>query len=141
MGPIGDRDQPCSWGERRLRVMVEPRAEAPAPAQQVRRFSLAERDGAVQPSRSDRTDSDLLLDAAARGRDDASVGYRYEVGGVLSDRPFKVRRLGHVGLNVANAAESLAFYGDLLGFRVSDPMDFRDVVPPEVLPALEGLAE
>jgi catechol 2,3-dioxygenase-like lactoylglutathione lyase family enzyme len=81
------------------------------------------------------------LDAAVPGRDDACVGYRYEVGGVLSDRPFKVRRLGHVGLNVANAAESLAFYGDLLGFRVSDPMDFRDVVPPDVLPALEGLPE
>ena len=59
----------------------------------------------------------------------------------MTDRPFKVRRLGHVGLNVAKSAESLAFYGELLGFRVSDPLDFLDVVPPAARPALESLPE
>jgi len=69
------------------------------------------------------------------------VGRKYDLGGILSDRPFKVRRLGHVGLNVDNVADSVIFYRDLLGFRVSDPMDFRDVLPPRERSKLEGLAE
>jgi catechol 2,3-dioxygenase-like lactoylglutathione lyase family enzyme len=39
-------------------------------------------------------------------------------------RPFKVRRLGHFGFNVEKIVEGREFYGDLLGFRASDTLDF-----------------
>jgi catechol 2,3-dioxygenase-like lactoylglutathione lyase family enzyme len=48
---------------------------------------------------------------------------KYDVGGVLLDRPFKVRRLGHFGYNVEDVAACLDFYCELLGFRISDPQD------------------
>lgn len=48
----------------------------------------------------------------------------YDVGGVLLERPFKVRRLGHVGFNCLHIEESLPFYHDLLGFAISDRVDF-----------------
>ncbi|MCH8351412.1 MAG: VOC family protein [Chloroflexi bacterium] len=50
---------------------------------------------------------------------------RYSVGGVMMPRPFKIRRLGHFGFNVDNPQECLRFYRDLLGFKVSDHMDFK----------------
>jgi len=46
---------------------------------------------------------------------------KYNVGGVLLDQPFKIRRLGHFGFNATKLDECLHFYTDLLGFRVSDP--------------------
>jgi catechol 2,3-dioxygenase-like lactoylglutathione lyase family enzyme len=62
---------------------------------------------------------------------------RFDVGGYRLDRPFHVTRLGHVGLNCTSIDESLHFYRDLLGFRVSDRMDFRDRHPsPEILDGL-----
>lgn len=48
------------------------------------------------------------------------------MGGVLFDRPFKLRRLGHVGLNLYRVGEGLRFYKDLLGFRIAD---VRENVP------------
>jgi catechol 2,3-dioxygenase-like lactoylglutathione lyase family enzyme len=51
-------------------------------------------------------------------------GQRYDVGGVLLERPFKIRRLGHFGFNVNKVEECREFYGDLLGFTVSDKADF-----------------
>ncbi len=51
-------------------------------------------------------------------------GQRYNVGGVMLDRPFKIRRLGHFGFNVDRMEESREFYGDLLGFTQSDRADF-----------------
>jgi catechol 2,3-dioxygenase-like lactoylglutathione lyase family enzyme len=53
-----------------------------------------------------------------------SNGDRYNVGGVLLPRPFKVRRLGHFGFNAVKMAESQDFYTALLGFRPSDTLDF-----------------
>jgi catechol 2,3-dioxygenase-like lactoylglutathione lyase family enzyme len=50
---------------------------------------------------------------------------RYDVGGVLRERPFNVGRLGHFGLYIEDAAEMTHFYSDLLGFRVTDHL-FRD---------------
>jgi len=44
----------------------------------------------------------------------------YDVGGVLLDRPFKIRRLGHFGFNVRDLEANVHFYCDLLGFRISD---------------------
>src|SRR5437667_9643642 len=45
------------------------------------------------------------------------------VGGVRMKKPFRIRRLGHVGVNVANPAQSKDFYCQLLGLRVADPID------------------
>jgi catechol 2,3-dioxygenase-like lactoylglutathione lyase family enzyme len=47
----------------------------------------------------------------------------FDVGGVLLERPFKVRRLGHLGLNCIKMEDCVAFYRDALGFRVSDRLD------------------
>ena len=44
----------------------------------------------------------------------------FKVGGVLLDRPFKIRRLGHFGLNFYKLTEAVHFYKDLLGFRIVD---------------------
>ncbi|MBV9119129.1 MAG: VOC family protein, partial [Chloroflexi bacterium] len=61
------------------------------------------------------------------------VKQQYDVGGVLLDRPFKVRRLGHFGLHLQRLDEGLRFYTDILGFRVSDTLDFRSIVRnPEI---------
>ncbi len=52
---------------------------------------------------------------------------RYNVGGVMLDRPFKIRRLGHFGFNAHNMEECLHFYRDLLGFKLSDVLDFKQI--------------
>jgi catechol 2,3-dioxygenase-like lactoylglutathione lyase family enzyme len=56
---------------------------------------------------------------------------RYDVGGVLLDRPFRIRRLGHFGVNVDRMDEARRFYCDLLGFMVSDGLDFGARLSPE----------
>lgn len=58
----------------------------------------------------------------------------YNVGGILLSRPFKVRRLGHFGFNVSKMSDSLDFYRSLLGFKLSDTLDFAAVpsMPKEV---------
>ena len=43
---------------------------------------------------------------------------KYSVGGVLFDQPFKIRRLGHFGINAYRMSDALRFYNDLLGFRI-----------------------
>ena len=43
---------------------------------------------------------------------------RFNVGGILLDQPFKIRRLGHFGFNLVNMDEGVRFYIDWLGFRV-----------------------
>jgi catechol 2,3-dioxygenase-like lactoylglutathione lyase family enzyme len=48
----------------------------------------------------------------------------YDVGGVLLERPFKIRRLGHYGLNAMRMEECLRFYTEDVGFRISDRLDF-----------------
>src|SRR6188768_4099875 len=62
---------------------------------------------------------------------ESSPALRYDVGGVLLDRPFKIRRLGHFGFNVDHVAEALHFYSDLLGFMVSDESSIGTRLPPE----------
>ncbi len=68
-----------------------------------------------------------------------SVQAKHDVGGVLLDRPFKIRRLGHFGFNVADAAMEACrrFYVDLLGFRISDEANFASRLPAEQLADLE----
>ncbi|MDE3074419.1 MAG: VOC family protein, partial [Chloroflexota bacterium] len=46
----------------------------------------------------------------------------FDVGGVLLERPFKIRRLGHFGYNSLNPEACLPFYTELLGFRLSDEL-------------------
>ncbi|HWO72043.1 MAG TPA: VOC family protein [Dehalococcoidia bacterium] len=60
-----------------------------------------------------------------------AVQAKYDVGGVLLDRPFKIRRLGHFGFNVVRMAECKRFYVDLLGFKVSDVADMAARLPEE----------
>ena len=48
----------------------------------------------------------------------------FNVGGVLLNQPFKIRRLGHFGFNLSNMEDGVRFYIDLLGFRISDVMDY-----------------
>ncbi len=55
---------------------------------------------------------------------DGTTGKKFNVGGVLLDRPFKIRRLGHFGFNVRNFDACIRFYSDLLGFALSDSLDF-----------------
>jgi len=50
----------------------------------------------------------------------------FDVDGYRLDRPFRVRRLGHIGLNCTLIDECLHVYRDLLGFRVSDRLDFME---------------
>jgi catechol 2,3-dioxygenase-like lactoylglutathione lyase family enzyme len=64
---------------------------------------------------------------------------QYNVGGVLLDRPFKVRRLGHFGFNNANMEDSLRFYTELLGFHISDVLDFGARVEDPKL--IEGMGD
>jgi catechol 2,3-dioxygenase-like lactoylglutathione lyase family enzyme len=52
---------------------------------------------------------------------------RYNVGGILLPRPFKVRRLGHFGFNAVQLTECLEFYNAMLGFKISDMLDFAAV--------------
>ncbi|HZQ34683.1 MAG TPA: VOC family protein, partial [Dehalococcoidia bacterium] len=54
---------------------------------------------------------------------DVATQARFNVGGVLLDRPFKVRRLCHFGLNAYRMSDALHFYNDLLGFRIVDIQD------------------
>ena len=47
----------------------------------------------------------------------------FDVGGVRLARPFKVRRLGHFGLNCLRMEDCVRFYRDDVGFRISDRLD------------------
>jgi len=65
---------------------------------------------------------------------------KYNVGGLLLDQPFKIRRLGHFGFNLVNMDEGVRFYTDLLGFRISDIIDFSQrATSPEQIAGLGDL--
>ena len=48
---------------------------------------------------------------------------KFDVGGVLLQRPFRVRRLGHFGLFTNRMEAAKHFYCDLMGFQISDPVN------------------
>ncbi len=52
------------------------------------------------------------------------AGESFDVGGVRLARPFRIRRLGHFGVNVMDMEAARRFYEGLLGFRISDQLDF-----------------
>ena len=54
---------------------------------------------------------------------------KFDVGGVMLDQPFKIRRLGHFGLNVDDPQACVNFYTELLGFRISDTIDLGARMP------------
>lgn len=62
----------------------------------------------------------------------------YNVGGVELERPFRIRRLGHFGVNLNNILEGRDFYVRLLGFRVSDQLPFQAILPPDKKHIAEG---
>ncbi len=62
---------------------------------------------------------------------------QFDVGGVLLPRPFKIRRFGHLGLNLDRLDDGISFYTDLLGFRVTDAVNLFDEVPEELRTAVE----
>jgi catechol 2,3-dioxygenase-like lactoylglutathione lyase family enzyme len=64
----------------------------------------------------------------------------YDVGGVLLERPFKIRRLGHFGFNVSRFEEAVRFYVDGLGFMISDELDFGARMSAEQKQGLERTA-
>src|SRR5260370_19476317 len=64
---------------------------------------------------------------------------RYNVGGVLLPRPFKIRRLGPFGFNLSQLEEGVSFYTQLLGFRVTDVLDLSKL--PGVPPAFARLPD
>ena len=62
---------------------------------------------------------------------EGSAAAKFNVGGVWLDRPFKIRRLGHFGFNVKDIEACSQFYTELLGFSISDPLDFGDRIDDE----------
>src|SRR2546423_4932131 len=70
----------------------------------------------------------------------ATANQLYNVGGVLLERPFKVRRLGHIGLSFTDMPAALRFYRTLLGFRISDVIDWRGRVDPGKLEGLDSFS-
>lgn len=54
---------------------------------------------------------------------------RYNVEGVLLDRPFKIDRLGHLGLYHEDIEAAGDFYRNVLGFRHSDVLDGNEAHP------------
>lgn len=73
-------------------------------------------------------------------QDAASIGkpVRYQVGGVLHDRPFRIQRLGHFGFNVDDVEACCSFYGSLLGLRITDVLDLAPrIADPAKLAALK----
>ncbi|MDR7083270.1 catechol 2,3-dioxygenase-like lactoylglutathione lyase family enzyme [Arthrobacter ginsengisoli] len=63
---------------------------------------------------------------------------KHDVGGVLLERPFRIRRLGHFGVNCYNIEEAYNFYTRLLGFKLSDELPFAKILPPEKKHIAEG---
>lgn len=67
-------------------------------------------------------------------QDISSAQRRFDVGGVLLDRPFKIQRLGHFGFNVDDVDACCSFYSGLLGLRITDTLDLAPRFPdPSVL--------
>ena len=51
----------------------------------------------------------------------------YDIGGIRYPQPFKIRRLGHFGFNVADLQGGIDFYSKLLGFRITDVRDLKKI--------------
>ena len=65
------------------------------------------------------------------GQSATQAANRFVIGGVEMPRPFKIRRLGHFGLDMEDVLAGRDFYERLLGFKVADPIDIGARLPPE----------
>lgn len=63
---------------------------------------------------------------------------KFAVGGVALDRPFKIVRLGHFGFNSDHLEETVKFYTELLGFDVTDTLDFSHRLTEEQKKQVKG---
>lgn len=63
--------------------------------------------------------------------DDQTKTAGHVVGGVRMERPFRIRRLGHFGLDMENIEAARDFYTQNFGFRIADPLDLAHRLPPE----------
>jgi len=61
-----------------------------------------------------------------------AVEESYSVGGVAMPRPFRIRRLGHFGVDIQDPEAGRHFYERLLGFRTSDTLEMGERIPPEL---------
>jgi catechol 2,3-dioxygenase-like lactoylglutathione lyase family enzyme len=61
----------------------------------------------------------------------AKTATDFRVGGVRMPRPFRIRRLGHFGLDVENIEAARDFYMQNFGFRIADPLDLGLRLPAE----------
>ncbi len=66
-------------------------------------------------------------------QDAAGLPVRYNVGGVLLERPFRIQRLGHFGFNVDDVEASLEFYSGERGVEIRH-------LPQELLPGMDYTA-
>ena len=64
-------------------------------------------------------------------KDRPEAAQKFNVGGIELSQPFKLRRLGHFGIFVNDMQACLRFYDDLLGFSISDPIDFGPRIEDE----------
>lgn len=62
---------------------------------------------------------------------------RYDVGGVMLERPFQVRRLGHFLFQSRHIEKFYDFYINLLGFLVTDEVDMAHRMKPEVAATID----
>jgi catechol 2,3-dioxygenase-like lactoylglutathione lyase family enzyme len=63
--------------------------------------------------------------------DDQTKSADFFVGGVRMPRPFRIRRLGHFGLDMEDIHAARTFYTENFGFRIADPLDLGHRLPPE----------
>jgi catechol 2,3-dioxygenase-like lactoylglutathione lyase family enzyme len=63
---------------------------------------------------------------------DPTLQQNFSVGGIELPRPFRVRRLGHFGVDIADPEAGRRFYERLLGFRVSDELEMGARIPAEL---------
>jgi len=73
-----------------------------------------------------------LADAEARGidlhsgyREALRPEYRHSVGGVLLAHPFKIIRLGPIGLFVPDVEQSAVFYANVLGLTLTEELKYQ----------------
>ena len=105
-----DVDLACGLIEKHIRTTVEQAAsEVPGLTMEIVRIAKRQQSvGGTSWTRSPRRTS-------------------YDIGGVRYPQPFKIRRLGHFGFNVADLQGGIDFYSKLLGFRITDTRDLKKI--------------
>jgi hypothetical protein len=66
----------------------------------------------------------------------ADTADSFDVEGVVLPRPFKIRRLGHFGVDLEDMEAGLRFYVEDIGFRITDALNLANI--PRTQPLVEG---